>query len=203
MTPANTNTPNNTNHNLIAKLMQNIHTTAQLKDISDALEELTQNKAFKNHANDIITDQSLTDSQKKTQLLYLIRSIDIPTLADFFSDVLAGHTFWMFSSEKIDYFDKFVREFQMATEEIVVVYLITATKLMQSDFRTIAKDLGKSFGYKVVLNHQINPAIIGGAQVRVQNLVFDYSLRNKFNQFQRQWLHSLEQTDKMIGHHDT
>jgi F0F1-type ATP synthase delta subunit len=190
------------NQNLIAQLLGNIYTTSQLKQISDALEELAQNKAFKNHATDIVTDESLTDSQKKTQLSYLIKSIDIPTLQDFFSDILAKNTFWVFSSDKIDYFDKFVQEFQMATEAIGVIYLVTATKLLPHDHRAIAKDLSQSFGYKVVLNHQINPAIIGGAQVRVENLVFDFSLRNKFNQFERQWLSSLEKTDKLIGHHE-
>jgi len=113
---------------LAKELIEKIYTTDTLKRISDALEKLSQNKGFKDHTNDIINDDSLTDSQKKNQLLYIIKSVDIPTLYEFFSDQLADYSFWIFSSGQIDYFDKFVQAFQKATKDVGVIYLTFLAK---------------------------------------------------------------------------
>ena len=184
---------------LVSKLLDTIFTTSTLKEVSEVLEELSQDKRFKAHCNGIVSDYSLTDSQKKRQLSYLLKTIEIPVLHDFFSDQLGNDVLWLFASEKVDYFDKFVRQFQLATEEVEIIYLVTAIKLEGEELKNIAKDLTKSFGYKVILKHEVNPAIIGGAQIRVENMVFDYSLRTKFQQFQRTWIASLEKTGQLVG----
>ncbi len=187
---------------LVQQLFNKIYTTNALRHVSDTLEVLTQNTKFKEHTNAIISDTSLTSSQKKTQIIYIIKSIDSAILYDFFYNILDKNTFWIFSSGKIDYFDRFVQEFQMATEQIGVVFLTTAISLNNEELKLIAEDLSRSFGYKVVINPTVNPTILGGAQVRVENLIFDYSLRSKFHQFQRQWISSLTKTNKLIGRHD-
>ena len=187
---------------LAQELIDKVFTSSTLKRISDTLEDLSRNKGFKTHANDIINDDSLTDSQKKNQLLYIIKSVEIPTLYEFFSDQLGNFSFWMFSSGQIDYFDKFVQEFQLATEEIRIIKLATAVELSPEDLRAIAKNLQKSFGYKVVISHEVNPSIIGGIQIQIENLVFDYSVRSKFRHFSREWLKSVSKTQDSIGFHD-
>lgn len=187
---------------LIKKLTDKIYTTDTLKNISDTLEHLASDESFKSHTQDITSDPTLTGNQKKTQLLYLLKTIDSPILYDFFSDILDANSQWIFSSGRINYFDKFVQEFQMATEDLSIVYLTTAIKLAPEDLKAITKDLTKSFGYKVVLNYQVNPGIIGGATVRVENLIFDHSLRTKFQQFQRHWISSLKKTGQLIGRYE-
>ena len=186
---------------LAKELIEKIYTTDTLKRISVALEKLSQNKGFKDHTNDIINDDSLTDSQKKNQLLYIIKSVDIPTLYEFFSDQLADYSFWIFSSGQIDYFDKFVQAFQKSTKDVGVIYLTTAVEISTQDLKAISNNLGKSFGYKVAINHDVNTGILGGAQIRIENLIFDYSLRSKFRHFQREWLKSISDTEKSIGFH--
>jgi len=186
---------------LAKELIEKIYTTDTLKRISDALEKLSQNKGFKDHTNDIINDDSLTDSQKKNQLLYIIKSVEIPTLYEFFSDQLADYSFWIFSSGQIDYFDKFVQAFQKATKDVGVIYLTTAVEISAADLKAISKNLGKSFGYQVAINHDVNTGILGGAQIRIENLIFDYSLRSKFRHFQKEWLKSISDTEKSIGFH--
>ncbi|MFC1653982.1 F0F1 ATP synthase subunit delta [Patescibacteria group bacterium] len=187
---------------LAKELIKNIYTTETLKKISDALEKLSNNRGFKIHSNEIINDDTLTDNQKKNQLLYIIKSIEIPTLHDFFSDQLAEYSFWLFSSGQIDYFDNFVQEFQLSTEDIKIVNITTAIKLSPEDLRAIANNLTKSFGKKTVLNHEINSSILGGAQIRVENLIFDISLRSKFRHFTKEWLKSITETEKIVGFQD-
>ncbi len=184
---------------LAQSLLSNIHTTHTLKTISHALEKLSQNKGFKIHTSEIIGDDSLTDTQKKNQLLYIIKSIDIPILNDFFADQLADNSFWLFSSGTIDYFDKFVGEFQKATENIKVVKISTAVALDAPDLKAIAANLSKWYSYQVMLEHEINPTIIGGIQIQIENLVFDYSVRSKFRHFTKEWLRSITDTQNILG----
>lgn len=184
---------------VVAELISRIFTTKTLKEVSSILEELTHNNSFKLHANAIVDDDTLTEPQKRRQLGYLLKMIEEPVLEDFFGDMLSKKQFWIFKTGKVDYFDNFVQHFQLATEDIGLVYLVTAIELTPDDLKAIANDLSRSFGYQVILKHEINSAIIGGAQLRVENLVFDFSIRSKFQQFQRAWLTSLSKTEKLIG----
>jgi F0F1-type ATP synthase delta subunit len=184
------------------RLLNRIYTSNVLKHISNALETLSQNVTFKEHANAIVSDSNLTDAQKRTQLLYLIRSVDVPLLYDFLSDELTSSQYWLFTSDKIDYFDRFVQEFQNATESIKVIHIATAIDLNASDLQTIAESFSTTFGYKIIVDHETNTAIIGGVQVRLENLIFDYSLRTKFQQFQRHWLASLDSLENAVGRND-
>lgn len=186
---------------LVDALISQIHTTTVLKEVSDILEEMSQDRNFKLHANAIVSDDSLTQPQQKRQLTHLIQVVEEPTLKLFFEEVLSKRQFWLFSTGKMDYFDNFTRQFQVATEELEMVYLVTAVPLAPPTLETIATDLSGSFGYKVVLKHEVDKQILGGVQMRIENLVFDLSVRTKFNQFQRAWIASLAKTDKLINRH--
>jgi len=63
----------------------------------------------------------------------------------------------------------------------------------------IAKQLSDSLERQVMLDLKVNPSIVGGAQIRVGNLVFDYTLRSKFNQFERQWINRMARTTEFVG----
>ena len=184
---------------LVSSLFDLVYTTKGLRAISDTLEELSHNKAFKMHTSAIVDDTTLTESQKKRQLSYVLKVVDDPVLLDFFDQLLASKQFWLFKTGKIDYFDTFVQQFQMATEDIGLVYMVTSIELTPPELKEMAVDLSKSFGYKVLIKHEVNPTILGGAQLRVENLVFDFSLKTKFTQFQQAWITSLSSTEKKVG----
>lgn len=180
-------------------LLKRIYTTETLKVVSDCLEELSQNTAFKQHTSAIINDSSLTSTQKRSQLLYAIRAIDEPLLYDFFSDIITAKNLWLFDTRDVEYFDEFVKSFQMMTETVAILFLTTATPLKPNQIKTITTDLGLTFGQQIIIKHEINPAIMGGAIARLGNAVYDLSIRTRFTQFQRHWLSTLEKTSKTIG----
>ncbi len=184
---------------LAEKLLSNIFTSTQLKEVSIALEYLSQSKSFKNNAQTIASDRRLTNALKKTQMLYLFRDVESPILHDFFSDLFSQKNYTLFNSRQFDYFDQFVQTFQMVTEQITVVNLVTAIELEEKELIVFAKEISQSLGSQAIIHLQINEAIIGGAQIRIGNLVFDYSLRSKFQQFQRQWLSRIEKTSELVG----
>lgn len=181
------------------KLIAVIATASVLKQVSDTLEELTQDTSFKDHAHAIVTDPNLTLPQKRTQLLYLFRSLDTTPLYQFFTDFINQETLWLFDHSKIDYFDKFVAAFQTRTQMVKILDLVTAIELTDAEKTKIASDFSKFFGAKVIVNHEINTAIIGGVQAKVDNLVYDYSLRFKLLSFERQWLQTLKKTRALVG----
>lgn len=184
---------------LVDKLLGSIYTTSKLKRISEALEAMAEDDQFKKHCDAIVTDDALTDVQKLRQLSYLLENVEVEELQKFFLQDIKSDVVWLFSKQRIDYFDKFVQEFQLATEEIGVVFLTSAIDLATSDLQQISRDLSESFGYKVMIRHDVAAEILGGVQLKVENLIFDYSLRTKLQQFQRKWLSSLKQTEKEIG----
>jgi F0F1-type ATP synthase delta subunit len=183
---------------LSLKLLQRLHTTRALKEVADALEALTQNKAFKNHATSIVSDPTLTANQKKTQLGFVMQTVELPVLYDFFLDEIGEKQFWIFNAGKIDYFDKFVQAFQAAIESVAIVNVLTAIPLNQSDMAKSAAFFSAILGKQAVINHDVNPMILGGAIVKIENFVFDYSLRFKFRTFEAQWLSSLDKTTDIV-----
>jgi len=184
---------------LAQQLLDEIWSTVELKKISIALEGLSHTSGFKSSAFTIVSNPRLSDEVKATQLLNLFNEIDIPTLQSFFAGVFSAGEFWLFSSKQFDYFDEFVRAFQITTEKLQVVQLVVAIELFPREQMVIAKQLTESLERQVILDIKINPAIIGGAQIRVGNLVFDYTLRSKFNQFERQWINRMAKTAEFVG----
>jgi len=163
---------------------------------------MAEERTFRMHASSIVSDPNLSAEQKKTQMMYLIRSLNVEELYDFFSDKLSADNLWLFEMGKINHFNNFVQQFQMETEKMKIVDLTTAVPLDPVDVEAIAADLAKAFASKVLINHEVNPAIIGGAQVHIDNLVYDLSLRSKFQQFEREWVSSINQTGKLTGRYD-
>lgn len=180
-------------------LLSTIYTTPELKQVSVALETLAQSKSFKTHARAIATDDDLTLPLKRKQLLELVQDIHVPKLYNFFVDMFSEGEFWLFSSRQFDYFDDFSQSFQLLTEKLTIVHLVTAIEVKETDMVRFSKDMGKAFGKQVVIHPQINPHIIGGAQIRMGNLIFDYTLKSKFTQFQRHWISKLERTTELVG----
>lgn len=187
---------------LCDKLLNLIYSTPQLNEVSLHLESLALDRHFKTHANNIVADAELNPSQRKRQLIYLLGTIELPLLHDFFVDEVDSGNFWLFDNEKIDYLDEFIKKFQQATGTIHTLHLTTAIPLTLQQIRTISRDLSHEFGYKIIVDHTVNTTLIGGILVKLDNYIFDYSLRSKFQQFQREWLASLEKTSKLVGRYE-
>jgi ATP synthase F1 delta subunit len=187
---------------LVDRLLSQIFETETLKAVSMGLEDFARNKHLKTHAQSIVDDSTLNPSQKKRQLNYLLSNVENSIIQNFFSDEIGAGKLWIFDTAKIDYLDEFVQAFQQSTESIGILLLTTAVELSPTQIRTISRDLTQEFGRKIILNLQINQSIIGGIQVKIENYVFDFSIRTKFQQFQREWLASLEKTTKLVGRYD-
>lgn len=185
-------------HQLAETLIENIHTTNELSQVSAVLEQISANRQFKQSACEIAGDQHLSDAQKKSQLLILFRKVHVPLIYEFFKQLFSQYQFWLFESDTFDYFDDFVKIFQIHVEKTKIVYLVTAVELKEKDLIRISTEFSEILGKRAVINMQVNPEIIGGVQLRIDNLIFDYSIKSKMNQFKTKWIASLAHASDMV-----
>jgi len=183
---------------LADQLLKSIIDTQTLKEVSAGLEELSQNKHLKTHLNAVVSDSSLTSDQQKTQLSYIIRGIESTVVYSFFQSLIDEGELWVFQSGKIDYLDRFVQTFQQATHQAELVSLITAVPLEEDDLSKISHDLSQAFGKHIILSTAVKASLIGGAQIKIENMVYDFSLSFKFQQFERQWLRTLTSQNRSL-----
>ncbi len=179
-------------------LITSLYTSRDLKRVSVLLESLSANERFKQHMYDVVTDDNLTPAQKSRELVTLISKVNLPEVKDFFTAMFRAHEFWLFDSRKFDHFDAFVKAFQFSADNIEIVYISTAISLDDSELRSIGKLFAALLKKHAVLSHVTNPAILGGAQVRLGHYVFDYSLKAKLDRFQKKWVDSLITTSDLL-----
>ena len=180
-------------------LIHTIFTASELKRVSVYLESLTLSNGFKSRIKKIALNDQYTDAIKRNEMLKLFDKENQPSVHRFFEDMFKRGEFWLFASEHFDYFDQFVQSFQMLTEEVALVQLVTAIEIEEDDVQKMSQGLAQGMGKHVIIHIQVDPTIIAGAQIRMDNLVFDYSLKAKFNQFKRQWVSKLMKTSELTG----
>lgn len=179
-------------------LITSLFTSRDLKRVSILLESLSANSQFKQRMFDVVTDDNLNSKQKAHELTSLISKVNLPQVRDFLSSMFESQEFWLFDSQKLDHFDEFVKAFQFAADNIEIVYISTAIALDDNELRSIGQFFATFLKKHAVLSHVTNPAILGGAQVRVGHYVFDYSLKAKLDRFQKKWVDSLITTSDLL-----
>lgn len=184
---------------LAAALLAQLYMADDLKQTSDLLSDISQDTRFKDHTTSIVTDPGLTDAQKVSQLSYVFRQFDNDVLYDYFMKLLKQKHMWVFGGKQVDYFDQFVQAFQKMTEDTELVELTVARALPENDRRKIATMLSEAFGVHVVLRFDVDERVIGGVSLRVENAVYDYTLRSKFQRFEREWISEIKDSDAAVG----
>ncbi len=179
-------------------LLNSLYTSRDLKRVSLLLESLSANHQFKQRMYNVVTDDNLNDAQKSHELVRLIAKVNLPQVNHFFTSMFEAYQFWLFDSHKFDHFDAFVKSFQLEADNIEIVYISTSINLEDDELRKIGKLFATLLKKHAVISHVVNPAILGGAQVRVGNYVFDYSLKAKLERFQKKWIDSLISTNDLL-----
>jgi ATP synthase F1 delta subunit len=184
---------------LAEQLVSRIHTTSVLHHLSAVLESYAGDQSLKTHLNRIATDAFLSDHQKRNQLMEIIQAADNRVLNDFMADMVSRREYWLFSSGKFDYFDQFVRAVQYQVEKVISVQLITAVELKPNDVIKLANQFSQILENKAVLTVKVDHSILGGVQMRIENMVYDYSLQTRFRKFRSQWIRSFTKATKLMS----
>ena len=79
-------------------------------------------------------------------------------------------------------------QLKAAQEQIIAVQLKTVSPVVETLKQKLLNALKIRLGCQVILEHKIDPSLIGGALVRAGDLVIDGSIRGKLQKLQEQLL---------------
>ena len=71
------------------------------------------------------------------------------------------------------------RQMQQAYEKTASVHVQTVTPLTQAQLQALTKQLQQRFNKHITITETLNPALIGGLIMQVDDLVIDSSVRGK------------------------
>jgi len=181
------------------QLLTSLFTTESVKKVSLTLERLSSNTSFKKHAYEIASDENLSTGQKGRQFASLLTKVEVVELVDFFEQLFKNGELWMFDSQTFDHFDDFSQAFQLAVDQTTIVHFVTAIDLPPLELKQIGQYFSEVLNKHALLNHHVNKEIGGGAQVRIENLIFDYSLKARLKRFEKKWIDSLVSTSTLVS----
>jgi F-type H+-transporting ATPase subunit delta len=121
----------------------------------------------------------LSLDQRKTFLMriYQGRNHEIYTiLLNFFMILFKKHRFYLIHEILVNFK-------KIADEELGqgVAQIRTAVPLDTQSERVLVSRLEKMAGYKITVQKEVDPSLIGGVVVKLKNKVFDGSIRHKIN----------------------
>lgn len=181
------------------QLLNQLYTTESVKRVSMVLEKLSANINFKKMAFEIVTDDNLTDRQKAAQLNNLLTRVEVEELVVFLNNLFTNKEFWLFDSSSFDHFDEFSKTFQTSVDKASIIHMVTAININDEHLQNISAFFNKILEKHTLINHHVNPEIGAGIQIRVDNLIFDYSLSARIKRFENKWIESLVTTSKLIS----
>lgn len=189
----------NQTEQLALNLLNGLHTTESVKRVSMILENLSGNLNFKKMAFEIVSDENLSIGQKTRQMMNLLNRIDVQELVIFLTEMFNRGEFWLFDSQSFDHFDEFSKAFQTSVDQATIVHMATSVELSVPELEKIGLFFSEMLKKHALLNHHINAEIGAGVQVRIDNLIFDYSLNARLKRFEKKWIDSLVSTSKLIS----
>lgn len=124
---------------------------------------------------------------------YLVESnldvIESKVLLDYFKGLLSKGDLWIFEPS---HFKMFCQEMESASKKTIYFNLTTAIELKDEDLRGLSQRLSKKMEKKVLVHLAVDKSIIGGAIIRKDNYILDYSLKTKLSSLAVQWKKSIQ-----------
>ena len=91
--------------------------------------------------------------------------------------------------KRLDFLQEIVESFQLFVKKnsgIVEGELLSAIELNKTQIERIRKNVEQLTGKSVILNQQIDPSVLGGFVVKIEDLVIDNSIRRQLQRLREQ-----------------
>lgn len=142
---------------------------------------------------DTIAQQGEALADKKKALLK--SKIDIVTsleLKRYLMELIEKDDFWLFEPAHYKVFQK---ELNDSANRIVFFKLITAVELKPEDLREMTERLRQKLEKVVVIDVNIDESLVGGAIIKRDNYILDFSLKSKLNRLGAEWRKAIERAE--------
>lgn len=133
-----------------------------------------------------------TDKQKRKILIASeLSSITSKSLKHYFELLLKNDDLTLFEP---GVFKNCVEDLKEEGLKTVHVELTTAIEIKEKDLKNITDDLSKKLGRKVVIDNLIDKSILGGALIKRDNYILDFSLKTKLSNLNIEWKKSIHRS---------
>jgi len=110
------------------------------------------------------------------------------TLKQYFLELIRQNNLWLFEPAHLK---TFAEEFEQRALQTDFLEITTAVELSQEDILAMAAQISAKLGRKVVVDVQVNQDLIGGAIIKKDNYILDYSIQTKLLNLSEKWKSSL------------
>jgi len=131
------------------------------------------------------------DQSQKRKLLIAseVKNIQSVIIGDYFTKLVKANQMWLFEPS---HFADFNTALSSMASETSAIDLKVAIDLKESDIREIADYFSAKQQHKVILNISVDKSLIGGAIIKKDNYIMDFSLKNKLSTLSAQWKKSIK-----------
>lgn len=149
-----------------------------LKQLNDFAAVYAESAELRN----VFSTPAVSSQQKKAIAQQIAERLGAGRIVRNFLFVVIDHNRTQELPELAEAFQQVIRERQgMAEAEVV-----SATELSEAQKKNMAHILEKKTGKKIAAKFSLNPALLGGAVVRIGDTIYDGSLRHRLDEMRAQ-----------------
>ncbi len=149
------------------------------------------------HLIDKFSYQTIADNNDCDQKIQSIRNeiADIGSiiLQSYFYSLTDSNDLWLFEPT---HFKNFMEKFNERVAQTDVFQVTTAIQLKDNDVKRMAEKLSQKMEKIVIIDIRTNSNLIGGAIIKKDNYILDYSLKTKLTNLSEHWKNSILKANK-------
>ncbi|OQA04197.1 MAG: ATP synthase subunit delta [bacterium ADurb.Bin400] len=113
------------------------------------------------------------------------------------SDILKNYLEGLLSQDDLQLFEPglfklFVEELNEAASKTLFFKLTTAIEIEPEDLNQMSAALSKKMERKVIIDITVDKSIVGGAIIKKENYIFDFSIKTKLGKLSSDWKRSIQ-----------
>jgi F0F1-type ATP synthase delta subunit len=171
---------------LVNELISRISKRSDLNQIVFDIEYLKDRISYKSVASETPDAKHLKSLATKE-----VNRITSKDLKSFLQSMLEENNLWLFDPAHLS---AFAKEFIAESKSIDFVEITCAIELKPEDIYAISENISKNIGKRVIVDIKINKDIIGGAIIKKDHYIIDYSIATKLNNLSSRWKESLSKS---------
>lgn len=178
--------------------------TAEIeKHINELLNLVTQKNDLHQMIFDVnlLTDKisylTITGNSNGDNLVSVVRNeienLTSDTLKNYLKKLIDNNDLWLFEPAR---YKSFAEEFEQVALKTDFLEITTAIELLPEDIQAMAGNISSKMDRRVIIDVKVSPSLIGGAIVKKDNYILDYSLETKLKNLSERWKESIIKSRK-------
>lgn len=122
-----------------------------------------------------------------------IGNLNSETLKNYFTKLLDSNDLWLLEPAR---YKSFAEEFEQTALKTDFLEITTAVELKPDDIKSLADQISRKMDRRVIIDTRVNANLIGGAIIKKENYILDYSIETKMKNLSEKWKASIAKNKK-------